>query len=170
MTKYLEQTGWLLNPHPDKRKGGRHAKQSWIPGTRWVFEESEGIVKGDGMRVSGDLAETIVARCKEVEPGFGALVNDLNYSLVIGELIDQGKITVADLKDVLKQDEQWEDADDESDSSELLLRPVLEQHEYRYRHWLTLDPPREELIRNAAEQDHRNAILDEYAKRTEKPS
>jgi hypothetical protein len=21
MTKYLEQTGWLLNPNPDKRKG-----------------------------------------------------------------------------------------------------------------------------------------------------
>jgi hypothetical protein len=176
MTKYLEQTGWLLNPKPDGRKSGRHAKQCWLPGTRWIFEESEGIVRGGGMTVSGVLAETIVAQCKEVEPGFGAILDDMNFSLVIGELIDQGKITVADLQDVLKQDEQWEDEDEDaesdsdSESSELLLRLLLQQHEYRYRHWLTLDPPSEELIRNATEQDRRKAIVDEYANRTQKPS
>lgn len=124
--------------------------------------------------MSGELASTIVAHCKEVEPGFGAIVNDMNFSLVIGELIDQGKITVADLQDVLKQNEQRQDEDNESDSdsesSELLLHSVLEQHEYHYRHWLTLDPPSEELNRNVAEQERRNAIVGEYANRNQKPS
>jgi len=98
----------------------------------------------------------------------------MNYSAVIGRLLDQGKITVADIQKALKEEEQWGDSDDDDEneadleSSELSLRPLVEQEEYRYRHWLSLDPPSEELVRKAAEQDRRNGILDEYAQRNER--
>ena len=88
MTKYLEQTGWLLNPNPDKRKGKRSGMQCWDSGTRWYFDESRGTLSGEGMLVDGQLAQTIIAHSKEVEPGFGAIVDPSNYESFIGRLID----------------------------------------------------------------------------------
>jgi hypothetical protein len=108
MTKYLEQTSWLLNPEPDGRKHGRHAKQCWLPGTRWVLDGK--ILTGDGMRVGpGTLANTIIANCKEVEPGFGVIVDDWDYKEIIGRLIDQGKLSVKDIQDALEEDQQREE-------------------------------------------------------------
>lgn len=167
MTKYLEQTGWLLNPHPDKRKGERSGMQSWIPGTRWYFDESRGTLSGEGMLVNGQLAETIVAHSKEVEPGFGAIVSSSKYWSFIGRLIDQGKINMEDLQEVLKQKE-FEDAEIDEDTFDS-QRHLFDQHKFRYRHWLTLDPPSEELVRKFEEEDRRKAILDEYAERTGEP-
>jgi hypothetical protein len=60
-----------------------------------------------------------------------------------------------------------DEEDDEDDNSGLPLRPLLEQMEFRYRHWLSLDPPNEEFTQKAVEQDRRQAILDEYAQRTQ---
>ena len=168
MKKYLEQTGWLLNPNPDKRKGKRSGMQCWIPGTRWYFDESTGTLSGEGIQVDGQLAQTIVAHSKEVEPGFGAIVDSSNYKSIIGHLIDQGKINMEDLKDALKQ-EEFEDAETEEDTIDY-QRYFFDQHRFQYRHWLNLDPPSKDLIQEAEEEERRKAILDEYAERNEKPS
>lgn len=168
MTKYLEQTGWLLNPHPDNRKGKRAGMQCWNPGTRWYFDESTGTLSGEGVLVDGQLAQTIVAHSKEVDPGVGAILDSSNCTSIIGRLIDQGKINMEDLKDALKQ-EEFEDAETEEDTIDY-QRYFFDQHRFRYRHWLTLDPPSKDLIQEAEEEERRKAILDEYAERNEKPS
>lgn len=163
MTKYLEQTEWLLNPKPYKRKGKRSGMQCWNPGTRWYYNESNGTVSGGGMLVEGNLAQTIIAHSKEVEPGFGAIVDSSNYESIIGRLIDQGKISMEDLQEALKQ-EEFDDAESEEDNIDY-KRFFFEQHRFRYRHWLTLDPPSEKQVEEAEEEDRRNAILEEYAQR-----
>ena len=167
MTKYLEQTGWLLNPNPDKRKGKRSGMQCWDSGTRWYFDESRGTLSGEGMLVDGQLAQTIIAHSKEVEPGFGAIVDPSNYESIIGRLIDQGKISMADLQEARKQ-EEFDDAETEEDTLDY-QRFFFDQHRFRYRHWLILDPPSEGLVRKFEEEDRHNAILDEYAERTGEP-
>ena len=120
------------------------------------------------MLVDGQLAQTIVSHSKEVEPGFGAIVDSSNYTSIIGRLIDPGKINMEDLQDALKQVE-FEDAETEEDTIDY-QRYFFDQHRFRYRHWLTLDPPSKELIQEAEEEERRNAILDEYAERIGKPS
>ena len=79
MTKYLEQTDWLLNPQPDRRKKGRVSMQCWDVGTRWELDEDRGVLSGEGMMVKrGVLADKIIANCKEVEPGIGVFLNEWN--------------------------------------------------------------------------------------------
>jgi len=121
------------------------------------------------MRITpGELANTIIANCKEVEPGFGAIVDEFDYKNVIGRLIDQGKIAVKDIQDALKEDQQ-SDVDDEveDESSEPLLGPLVEYENFRYRHWLSLDPPSEEFRQEVAEHDRRLATLEEFAQRNQ---
>jgi len=177
MTKYLEQTEWLLNPHPDKRKGNRSGMQCWNPGTRWYFDESTGIVSGEGMWVGGKLAQTIIAHSKEVEPGFGAIVTSVwEFRTIIGTLIEQGRLSVDNIRDILRLDEVQDedsDGDDDADSEafdRVCRRNDLDQHRFGYRHWLILDPPSDKLVQKVEEDEHRTAVLDEYAKRIEKPS
>jgi len=170
MTKYLEQTAWLLNPTPDGRKRGRWAKQSFVEGTRWEYDEKRGSVYGDGMQLEGKHAATIVANCKEVEPGFGILVNKYDYKEVIGRLIDQGKITVADIQNILREDEQLEEDDDvphtDEENRKSVDRGILKREQFSYRHWLSLDPPSEKLIEAVAEQERIDGIKSEYAEQT----
>lgn len=161
--KYLEQTTWLLNPQPDKRKNRRWAKQSWIKGTRWVFDEDAGRLTGDGMSVDGPLAAKIVAHCKEVEPGFGGIVDQFNFRQIIAWLIDNGRITVADIQDALKPEEQEDE--DESGDVESWERHSLDTEMYNYRHWLSLYPPCDTLMQIVAEQEWRESILNDYEQR-----
>ena len=180
MKKYLQQTEWLLNPEPNSRKRGRRKNQSFDQGTRWIYDDKSGTLTGDGMKIEGPFADTIRAICKEVEPGFGAIVNDMNYMDAIGRLIDDGKLTVADLQNALKEDddedeqdqeEEEEEEEDNEDDSEFMknfLRNELDRKTYEYRHWLSLDPPSEELIKNVAEQERQDAIMREYNQRTQR--
>ncbi|WP_437191362.1 hypothetical protein [Planctomicrobium sp. SH527] len=169
MERYIEQTAWLMNPSPDGRKPGRYAKQCWLPGTRWIYDDSKGTVMGESMVADGELAKMIVAHSKEVEPGFGAIVNHYNFAEVIAKLIDKGKVMLADIEDVLYEENLDEDEEDEGEGEddEVPLEKRLHEKEiYRYRHWLSLDPPNEERARKAAEYDHRKATIDEFKRRT----
>ena len=69
------------------------------------------------MLVDGQLAQAIIAHSKEVEPGFGAIVDPSNYESIIGRLIDQGKISMADLQEARKQ-EEFDDAETEEDTAD----------------------------------------------------
>jgi hypothetical protein len=101
---YLEQTNNVMNPKPDGRRSDRHAKKIWPTGTRWILDPS-GWISGGHVYAEGHVAELIKANSKMVQPGFGVLVDRFNYMAVIGKLIDIGKITVADLQEVLHPSE-----------------------------------------------------------------
>lgn len=116
------------------------------------------------MIASGELAKMIVDHSKEVEPGFGAIVDQYNFTEVIGKLIDKGKITLADIEDALYEDHL--DDDDQDDEEVPREKQFHEKEIYRYRHWLSLDPPNEERARKAAEYDQKSAIIDEFKRRT----
>ena len=173
MTKYLEQRGMLVNPILDRRKHGRWAKPSFPAGTRWFYDEEKGRVYDDRMELEGKDAQTIVANCNEVEPGFAGLLNEQDCQDLLGQLIDQGKINISDVQDYLREDEHPEDEEDEivgqtkEEFRKSFERQTLDQEQYRYRHWLSLDPPNDTLKKRVAEQERIDAIKDEYAERTQ---
>ena len=172
MKKYLEQTEWFFNQKPDGRKGKRWKEQCFVSGTRWIYDEDTGTLRGDGMTISGPQAEDIRAICKEVEPGFGVMVLDCYYQEVIGRLIDEGKVSVADIQKVLNDDYDDDDADDEleamddSECQKFNRRHFLNREKYNYRHWLSLTPPSNALIEAVAEDEKRDAIHREYEELT----
>lgn len=171
--KYLEQTELIWNPIRDGRKQGRWQAQCFVPGTRWEYDEDTRKMTGDGMTIDGPIAEEIRAICKEVEPGFGVIVDEFNYEEVIGRLIDDGKITVADLQDVLNDDNddvvESDDVDDE-EWPKYYRRHELDSQMYNYRHWRSLTPPNDTLSQAVAEDERQDAIMREYNERTKRDS
>lgn len=165
MKKYLEQTHWQLNPiKPDRRKTGRWLKECFPVGTRWVYDEQSGELSGDGMVLRGPHADEIRSYCKEVEPGFGEILYESQYGGIIGRLIDKGKISISDIQALLKENEV---SDDDEELSGDEFREACHSHQlqceqFRYRHWLSLDPPSEKLVEVVAEYEKRAAVLKEY--------
>jgi hypothetical protein len=155
--QFLEQATWLMNPSPDRRKSGRKAMQSFPPGTRWILE-GDIVYGGDGSAFRGEDAEKIVAACFLVEPGFGrrgqfaydGKMAEGELQQIVGRLLDQGKITLADIEDCLKQ--EYDQA---------------EEHQFLYRHWIRLDPPSEKLAKAVAEEKRVREIKKEYDKRSQ---
>jgi hypothetical protein len=172
MEHYLEQTAhWLPNPiEPDRRKRrrdkGQPPKLFFPAGTHWIYDDEGGVLFGEGVSFSGPQADEIRAHCKEVEPGFGVLVNQENYEHIVGQLIDAGKITISDIRDILN--EMDNEADEESshptrlEREHLYKRDVLTMQRYNYRHWLSLDPPDDKLAETVAANERRAAELKEY--------
>jgi hypothetical protein len=154
MEHYLEQTArWLPNPiEPDKRKSGRNKRQRpklFFPaGTHWIYDDESGELFGEGVSFSGPQADEIRAHCKEVEPGFGVLVNEENYRYIFGKLIEAGKINISDLRDILNEMKNRAELDSPLPAyleRELGDEFVLKSQQFAYRHWLSLDPPNHKL-------------------------
>lgn len=161
MEKYLEQTESFPNFQRDRRKPGRWSNESFVPGTRWVLDDATGMLSGEGMRIHDPQAKAIRAICKEVEPGFGAIVNKFDFKMVIGRLIDDGKLTVADLQNALDDDIDGFDESDDADDKERLkqfYRHRLNQLMFDYRHWLSLEPPSNDLVEAVAKDECKDAI------------
>jgi hypothetical protein len=159
--KYLEQTDWIVNPSPDGRRNGRYAMGIWDVGFRWIYDDSLDVIEGGGIWERGKFTKLIVSRCKEVEPGVGAIIDTTEALSVLVHLLDAGKITIKDIRDTYDDLNAPYEEDTDEDEVSVLSRSLLEQYEERYRHWLTLEPPDERLRRAAAEE----SILDEYAQR-----
>lgn len=169
MKKYLEQTHWQLNPiKPDRRKTGRWLRECFPVGTRWVYDEQSGELSGDGMVLRGPHADDIRSYCKEVEPGFGEILRYRNHAFIIGRLIDEGKLSLADIRSVIPEYEYYDE--DEEEQEELSADEwqvisnwnELQRQQFAYRHWLSLDPPSEKLTETVAENEKRDAEHKEY--------
>jgi hypothetical protein len=154
--EFLEQTTWLMNPSPDRRKCGRKAMQCFPVGTRWI-RDGDKVLAGDGSSFHGGDAEAILKACTRVEPGFGrrsqfaydGMMEEGELQQIVGRLLDQGKITLADIEACIKGD--YDQA---------------EEQRFLYRHWIRLDPPNEELAKTLAEEKRVDAIKKEYDKRS----
>ena len=123
MIRYYSQTAWLLNPRPDGRSPEtRISAQCWPVGTRWTLAQyDDGRWLEQHPRLSSPQIDAVLAVCDEVEPGFGVLVSNVDASLVIGRLLDAGKINIEDVRQAYEID-------------------IIEDHqEFLYRHWLRLD-------------------------------
>jgi hypothetical protein len=172
MRKYLEQTEWLLNPiEPDRRKSGRWLKQFFPVGTRWMYDEKRGTLYGEGMSLDGEHAERVRASGKEVEPGYGELISEQRALRLIGQLIDQGTITNAEVLALVGHYESGDDEEEDEawakdEERKWLARTELQRQRFEYRHWLSLDPPDETLERRVADDERQDAILREFEQRT----